>query len=157
MNKQVQSKEFEKLVKNKFDIYNSLFLNLPFPEIEKVGTLIPILQQEGKNGFDSGKEPIDILDSFFKIHTNVTSETQKIDFMFKLIQYVERQIVLFDSGEEAKNVIYFIRNYFYDALGELYSQIKSSLSENDFNNPHLIQLGFRPGSPHPDIGQEAGT
>ena len=101
MNKPIQIKEFEKSVRNKFDIYNSLFLNLPFQGIEKLGMLIPILQQVCKSGLDAGKEPIDILDSFFNVHTSITSESEKTELMFKFIQYVERQIVLFDSVEEA--------------------------------------------------------
>jgi phosphoenolpyruvate carboxylase len=35
------------------------------------------------------------------MHTAIKTENEKIDFMFKVIQYVERQIVLFDSVEDA--------------------------------------------------------
>ena len=47
--------------------------------------------------------------------------------------------------DEAKNIIYFIRNFYYDAVGELYSHIKSNLLDDDFDNPRLIQIGFWPG------------
>ncbi len=33
--------------------------------------------------------------------TDIKSEEEKIDFMFRVIQYVERQIVLYDSVEDA--------------------------------------------------------
>ena len=36
---------FEKLVNNKFEIYNSLFLNLPYNRVNNVGILIPLLFQ----------------------------------------------------------------------------------------------------------------
>ena len=33
---------FEKSVKNKFSVYNSLFLKLPFRKIDNIGMLIPL-------------------------------------------------------------------------------------------------------------------
>ena len=101
MYKSEELKEFEKSVKNKFDVYNSLFLNLPYSNIRNIGILIPLLHQVCKSGFESGKEPQEILDSFFATHTGIKSEEEKIDFMFRIIQYVERQIVLYDSVEDA--------------------------------------------------------
>jgi len=236
-------KEFDKLVKNKFEVYNSLFLNLPFNKIRDTGMFIPLLQQVCKSGLDAGKEPIEILNEFFKVHASINSEDKKIDFMFRIIQYIERQIVLYDSVEdaaypsiqnlrndlslkdfmnllkeekdpeeisarlsefnarivltahptqfyshpvldimnrlrtlilnndinnidltlqqlgltslvnsqkptpldEAKNIIYFLRNVYYDAVGELYSQIKSLLENDEFDNPGIIRIGFWPG------------
>ena len=55
---------FNKEVKNKFDVYNSLFLNLPYPKVSSIGMLIPLLHQVCKNGLDKGEVPIDIIDSF---------------------------------------------------------------------------------------------
>jgi phosphoenolpyruvate carboxylase len=94
-------KAFEKEVKKKFDVYNSLFLNLPFRKVSNIGMLIPLLQQCCKQGLDSGRDPLDILDSFFSNHTNITTEEEKIQFMFHVIRYVERQVVLYDSVEDA--------------------------------------------------------
>jgi len=99
--KPFQIKEFEKTVKNKFDVYNSLFLNLPFQGISNIGVLIPILQRICKQGLESGSDPLEILDSFFSSHANLKTEKEKIDFMFRVIQYIERQIVLYDSVEDA--------------------------------------------------------
>lgn len=243
MNKPVLVKEFEKLVKNKFDVYNSLFLNLPFQNISNIGMFIPLLHHVCKQGLESGIEPLDILESFFSVQAKITSEEDKIDFMFRVIQYIERQIVLYDSVEdaafthllnlgdhlslkdfihfaenkkgkagiaeklvtfstrivftahptqfyppsvldiigklrtlitennineinltlqqlgltslinskkptpldEAKNIIYFFRNVYYDAVGELYSYIKKNIRNSNFDNPDIIQLGFWPG------------
>ena len=94
-------KEFEQRVKNKFDIYNSLFLNLPYPNVNNIGMLIPLLHSVCKHGLESGKDPQETLDYFFDTHTNIKSEKEKIDFMFRVIQYVERQVVLYDSVEDA--------------------------------------------------------
>ncbi|RLC53727.1 MAG: phosphoenolpyruvate carboxylase, partial [Candidatus Cloacimonadota bacterium] len=191
----------------------------------------------------SGKDPKEIIDFFFSKHTSRESEEQKIDFMLRVIQYVERQIVLFDSVEdaafsdiqrdgnrlsikdfihlvegrknedniaeklsnfsarvvftahptqfyppsvldiisklrtfitendinnidlslqqlgmtsfinsekptpfdEAKNIIYFLRNVYYDAIGDLYNYIKKSVGNSKFNNTDIIKLGFWPG------------
>lgn len=244
MNNPLRVKEFEKLVENKFSVYNSLFLNLPYPGVSSVGMLIPLLNKMSKQGLDAGKDPLNTLDSFFEKHTDIKSEQDKIDFMFRVIQYVERQIVLYDSVEdaafgrlaksstnlplreymhlidsnskdakkkldklssfsarmvftahptqfyppsvldiiaklrgeineneiyeidkhlrqlgltsltnvekptpvdEARNVIYFLRNTYYDAVAELYSEIRQSVDKGDFDNPGILQFGFWPG------------
>jgi phosphoenolpyruvate carboxylase len=100
-NASIRIKEFDKLVRNKFNVYNSLFLNLPFRGISNVGMLIPLMHHVCSQGLTNGKDPQEILDMFFSMHTDIYTETGKIDFMFQVIQYVERQIVLFDSVEDA--------------------------------------------------------
>ncbi len=92
---------FKKTVTNKFNVYNSLFLNLPYRNIENVGMLIPLLFEQCEKGLKSGKHPQEILDTFFKIYADITDEKDQIDFMFRIIQYVERQVVLYDSVEDA--------------------------------------------------------
>jgi phosphoenolpyruvate carboxylase len=94
-------KEFKKSVRNKFEVYNSLFLNLPYTEGENVGILIPFLFQKSEEGLQSGRNPAEILDAFFRDFTKAGSEKERIDLMFRIIQYVERQVVLYDSAEDA--------------------------------------------------------
>jgi len=101
MEKPLIEKEFEKTVKKKFNLYNSLFLNLPYSNIESVGMLIPILYHEARSGLDSGRSPREILDAFFAGRPDMQSDREKIDFMFRVVQYVERQVVLYDSVEDA--------------------------------------------------------
>ncbi|MCF7825311.1 MAG: phosphoenolpyruvate carboxylase [Candidatus Marinimicrobia bacterium] len=234
---------FEKWVKNKFNIYNSLFLNQRADSFKHVGMLIPLLYESSKLGLEAGQYPIEILDTFFENQAGIQSETAKINFMFKVIQFVERQVVLFDSVEdasfeqiqrhaselslkeyfalhntknkgpefeeqlkifkarlvltahptqfyprsvldiisslrklisknnindidlvlqqlgmtsllnskkptpyeEAQNLIYYLKYVYYDAIGELYSNIKKNIASKEFDNPELIQLGFWPG------------
>lgn len=243
MNNHLVAKEFEKSVKNKFNVYNSLFLNLPYPNVSNIGMLIPLLHNICKHGLESKRDPLEVLDSFFSIHTNIKPEQEKIDFMFRVIQYVERQVVLYDSVEdaaftqllsfdnnlslkdyihlsdskkegnnileklssfstrivftahptqfyppsvldiiaklkslitkndineidltiqqlgltslinskkptpfdEAKNIIYFLRNVYYDAVIDLYSNIKKNIQNSNFDNPNILQFGFWPG------------
>ena len=250
-------KEFQRLVRDKFNEYNSLFLSLPFQTIRNTGVLIPMLQRECREGLSAGREPIDILDSFFASRPEFESEDDKIDFMFRVVQYVERQVVLFDSVEdaafpmlrdlderlslndyihraagksgrnsdrknvrqylssfgtrivftahptqfyppsvlkiiaklrrfisgsnnggnddcgsnlfgiklilqqlgltslikstkptpleEAKNIIYFLRYVYFDAVGEIYAEVKRATGDDDFDNTGIVQLGFWPG------------
>ena len=101
MNTPAKLKVFDQAVKNKYDVYNSLFLNLPFRGIGNIGMLIPLLQHVCREGLDAGRDPLGILDGFFEVHTGIATEKEKIDFMFHVIRYVERQIVLYDSAEDA--------------------------------------------------------
>ena len=104
MNNTQQSKrlkEFKTSVTNKFNIYNSLFLSLPYADMENVGMLVPLLFEHCQKGLNNGEKPQDILASFFSHFTDFGSEKEQIDFMFRIIQYVERQVVLYDSVEDA--------------------------------------------------------
>ena len=101
MNNPARLEVFEKAVKTKFDVYNSLFLNLPFRKVSSIGMLIPLLHHVCKQGLEAERDPLTILDSFFDVHTGLKTEREKIDFMFNVIQYVERQVVLYDSAEDA--------------------------------------------------------
>lgn len=235
--------EFKKSVNNKFNIYNSLFLSLPYKNIENVGMLLPLLLDQCQKGLKAGRNPQEILDDFFQHYAHIEAEEDRIDFMFRIIQYVERQVVLFDSVEdaafpklnehssslsikdyfqfveknknrdeiaaklatfsarivltahptqfytpavldimgnlrtlieenrineidvslqqlgltslinakkptpldEAKNIIYILRNVYYDAVGDLYASIKNSSKGGVFDNHDIIKLGFWPG------------
>lgn len=234
---------FDKWVKKKFNVYNSLFLNLPSRNTQNVGILIPLLTEAARKGLQQGMDPLGILEAFLANHTSIRTESEKIEFMFNVIQYVERQVVLFDSVEdaafgqiqkhgsdlswhdlssllsaknrdedlceqlstfsarivltahptqfypravldiirslrrlikkndisnidltlqqlgmtsllnskkptpfeEAQNLTYYLKRVYYDAIGDLYSDIKETLGSRKFDNPNLIQLGFWPG------------
>ena len=93
--------QFRKNVSDKYIIYNSLFAALPYSGVANVGALLPILLQTCEEGFSKDKSPIEIIDYFFKQHTYVESEKEKLDHLFKYVQYIERQVVLFDAIEDA--------------------------------------------------------
>jgi len=101
MEKNLVTKEFNRIVKNKFNVYNSLFLSLPYPRVSHIGMLIPLLYEVGKNGLEQGNDPEEIMEAFFLSHTQLKTEEEKIDFMLRVIQYVERQVVLYDSVEDS--------------------------------------------------------
>lgn len=93
--------QFRKNVSDKYIIYNSLFAALPYSGVANVGALLPILLQTCEEGFSKDKSPIEIVDYFFRQHTYVASEKEKLDHLFKYVQYMERQVVLFDAIEDA--------------------------------------------------------
>ncbi|MFT6781710.1 MAG: phosphoenolpyruvate carboxylase [Saprospiraceae bacterium] len=93
---------YKELVENKYKVYNSLFMNLPYERVENIGMLIPLLHKTCQEGLAVGQNPMQIIDHFFDQHTAIINEDDKIDFFFRVIQYVERQVVLFDSVEDAR-------------------------------------------------------
>lgn len=92
---------FDEVVSTRYHIYNSLFLNLPFSHIYRTGTLLPFVQQYAEEGFEQGKDPQDIIERFFDDFVPEASREEQFDLLFNFIQYAERQIVLFDSIEDA--------------------------------------------------------
>lgn len=96
-----RTEKFRQIVENKFQIYNSLFMSLPYDKMTNIGMLLPFLYEESKNGYEAGKTPEEIVEEFFKSHTDLQTEDQKLELLFKIIQYIERQVVLFDSIEDA--------------------------------------------------------
>ena len=78
-----------------------MFAALPYSGVANVGALLPILLQTCEEGYAKGKSPKEIIDYFFSRHTQVETEKEKIDHLFKYVQYIERQVVLFDAIEDA--------------------------------------------------------
>ncbi len=95
------SGQFRRNVSDKYIIYNSLFAALPYSGIANVGALLPIMLQTCEEGFAKEKSPVEIIDYFFSRQTEVSSEKEKLDHLFKYVQYMERQVVLFDAIEDA--------------------------------------------------------
>ena len=96
-----KKEKFRQLVENKFQIYNSLFMSLPYDKMSNIGMLLPFLYEESRLGYEVGKDPEEIVEEFFSKHTELKTEEQKTELLFKIIQYIERQVVLYDSIEDA--------------------------------------------------------
>lgn len=101
MRQEERAEKFRQIVENKFQIYNSLFMSLPYDKMTNIGMLLPFLYEESKEGYQAGKTPEQIVEEFFTNHTDLQTEEQKTELLFKIIQYIERQVVLFDSIEDA--------------------------------------------------------
>lgn len=93
--------QFKNNVGIKFQLYNSLFTSLPFHRIEKTGILLSLLLNNCEEGYKKKQSPEEIIQEFFKKHTSFLNEEDRLDLLFRFIQYVERQVVLFDALEDA--------------------------------------------------------
>src|ERR1700750_120453 len=93
--------QFKNEVGIKFQLYNSLFTSLPFHRIEKTGILLSLFLTLCEEGYKKKQSPATIVDEFFQKHTSITLDREKLDMLFRFVQYVERQVVLFDALEDA--------------------------------------------------------
>lgn len=124
---------YDTQVAKRFTIYNSLFLDLPFDDIYRTGTLLPILSSACQRGFQSEKTPKEIIEGFFEEMMTANSEKERHNLLFQMIQYVERQVVLFDSIEDAA----------YEKINDLNGKgsIKALIAraDNDHKREDLIE------------------
>ena len=101
MSKQPKLTRFNQNVLSKYQIYNSVFMTLPFDTITKTGALLPLFHETCSKGFSNGEDPTTIVDTFFKKYQARRSPQSQINLLFRFIQYIERQVVLFDAVEDA--------------------------------------------------------
>jgi phosphoenolpyruvate carboxylase len=92
---------FNENVKLKYQLFNSIFMTLPFDAIDNTGVLLPLFAEICDEGFANNKSPREIFDIFTNKYMQDSTEEERIDIMFRFIQYVERQIVLFDAIEDS--------------------------------------------------------
>ena len=117
---------FNDEVLSKFQIYNSIFMTLPFSSITKTGVLLPLFHETCKKGFENGDDPTTIVDTFFHKYQARRSAQSQINLLFRFIQYIERQVVLFDAIEDAAFPV--VNNM--DGLGTLRSLKEVAFAEN---------------------------
>ncbi|MFD1771070.1 phosphoenolpyruvate carboxylase [Sphingobacterium suaedae] len=92
---------FHNEVLTRFDLYKSLFLTLPFQRVKHTGTILPFFSTHCEKGVDEHLAPEDIIESFFGQYEQYVQEEDRIDFLFRIVQYIERQVVLFDAVEDS--------------------------------------------------------
>jgi phosphoenolpyruvate carboxylase len=92
---------FNNEVISRFELYNSLFLTLPFYKIKDTGTLLPLFFKSCEEGVKDHKKPNELIQGFFNKYAQSNEEQNVIDLLFRFIQYIERQVVLFDAVEDA--------------------------------------------------------
>ena len=92
---------FNEKILSRFQIYNSLFLTLPFKTIKQTSLLMPLFSEHCRNQYEINNNPHDIVNSFFNLYAPDFDSEQQLDLLFNFIQYIERQVVLFDAIEDA--------------------------------------------------------
>ena len=146
---------FKQNVLSKFQIYNSIFMTLPFDQITKTGVLLPLFRETCENGYAAGEDPSTIVETFFKKYQARRTKKSQIKLLFRFIQYIERQVVLFDAIEDAAFPV--INNM--DGIGTVRSLKEKAFSENkiealkDYLNEFKVRIvltahptQFYPGS-----------
>jgi len=126
MHKQPILTRFNENVLSKYQIYNSIFMTLPFDTISKTGVLLPLFHETCQSGFSNKKNPVQIVESFFNNYLQNSTEEEKINLLFRFIQYIERQVVLFDAIEDAAFPI--INNM--DGFGTMRNTKETAFQEN---------------------------
>tara|TARA_R110002049_G_scaffold65035_1_gene170952 strand:+ start:80552 stop:83065 length:2514 start_codon:yes stop_codon:yes gene_type:complete len=101
-------------------------MTLPFDAITKTGVLLPLFHETCEKGFKRGDDPTTIVDTFFKKYQARRSNESQINLLFRFIQYIERQVVLFDAIEDAAFPI--VNNM--EGIGTLRNLKGSSISQN---------------------------
>ena len=119
---------FNQNVLSKYRIYNSIFMTLPFDAVTKTGVLLPLFHETCVKGFQAGDDPTTIVETFFKKYQARRNEQSQINLFFRLIQYIERQVVLFDAIEDASFSI--VNNM--EGIGTLRSIKEKAAAQNKF-------------------------
>ena len=101
MNKLTKKERFQENVLSRFHVYNSIFATLPYDSISDIGNLLPIFTEHCKLGYSKKLDPKKIVQDFFSKYCEGYSKDEEISLIFRFIQYIERQVVLFDAIEDA--------------------------------------------------------
>ena len=141
MSTQPKITRFKQNVLSKYQIYNSIFMTLPFDTITKTGALLPLFFETCEKGFSKNETPTAIVESFFKKYQARRSPKSQINLLFRFIQYIERQVVLFDAIEDAAFPV--VNNM--DGIGTLRSLKETASAENklEFLKNYLEEFKVR--------------
>ena len=101
MRELTKKERFNDKVLSRFNLYNSIFSTLPYESIADTGVMLPLFENICVQGYDANKNPSEIVEEFFKLYMNESDHSEKISLLFRFIQYIERQVVLFDAVEDA--------------------------------------------------------
>lgn len=96
-----QEAVYQNEVLTRFELYNSLFLTLPFYRVKHTGNLLPFFTQYCEDKVKEKMDPKTIIEEFFIQNAQYIEPGEEMDLLFRLIQYIERQVVLFDAIEDA--------------------------------------------------------
>ncbi|WP_158996239.1 phosphoenolpyruvate carboxylase [Mucilaginibacter sp. L196] len=92
---------FNHEVVTRFELYNSLFQTLPFYQVKDTGILLPFFSSHCEKGTINQQSPKEIIESFFEKYVPGIDHQEQINRLFRFIQYIERQVVLFDAIEDS--------------------------------------------------------
>jgi phosphoenolpyruvate carboxylase len=88
--------------------------------------LLPLFHETCERGFKNGNNPSEIIEEFFVKYQARRSKKSQINLLFRFIQYIERQVVLFDAIEDASFTV--VNNM--DGVGTIRNLKESAITEN---------------------------
>jgi phosphoenolpyruvate carboxylase len=121
---------FNNEVVTRFELYNSLFQTLPFYQVKDTGILLPFFSSHCEKGAIKQASPNDIIETFFKKYVPDIDHKEQINRMFRFIQYIERQVVLFDAIEDSS----FNKIGKFDDSGTLQSLLQQATISDETRN-----------------------
>ena len=133
MKKLKKLERFKEKVLSRYDVYNNVFLTLPFESVNDTGKLLPIFSNYCLDGYKKKYSPLEIVDGFFEKYCKNFTQNDRNTILFRFIQYIERQVVLFDAIEDAS----FKEIHNLDGLGSLRNL--KDICEKSNKLPELIQ------------------
>ena len=102
MRKLTKKERFDDKVLSKFQVYNSIFSTLPYDSISNTGVMLPLFENICMEGYKKNYNPSQIVEDFFETYLNKSNGNDRVALLFRFIQYIERQVVLFDAVEDAE-------------------------------------------------------
>ncbi|MFP4115268.1 MAG: phosphoenolpyruvate carboxylase [Spirochaetales bacterium] len=96
-----QASSFVTEVARKYQLYNGLFLGLPFEHVRSAGIMLPVFGEYCREQLSQGRRPADIVRDFLNERFPQLDPSARLDYLFKFLQLAERQVVLFDALEDA--------------------------------------------------------
>ena len=101
MRELTKKERFNDKVLSRFNLYNSIFSTLPYESIAKTGVMLPLFERICIDGYKKSNNPTKIINDFFATYMSGSDDPEKVSLLFRFIQYIERQVVLFDAVEDA--------------------------------------------------------
>ncbi len=96
-----EKRDYRSVVSHPYQVFNGIFLTLPLDGIRQTGLRVPLLQEACEIGLARGEAPHDILEGFLASQGSPSTE-ESAALLFRIIQYIERQVVLVDALEDAR-------------------------------------------------------
>ncbi len=131
---------FNDFVVTKYKIFNGLFLSLPFKDIDQAGARLSIFTHRCEDGLNHKLNPQEIVETYLD-RVNIP-EDRRIELLFKFLQFIERQIVLFDALEDAAfNMVNDLSGL--GTIDNFLQQVESNNNQNQLNkmlNDYKIRI-----------------
>jgi len=135
---------FNEKILSRFQIYNSLFLTLPYEHIKRTSMLLPLFADHCQKQFELKKNPNEIVKTFFNRFAPELKLDDQQDLLFNFIQYIERQVVLFDAIEDAG--FSYVNNMHGRGTLVIINELSNAIAQDDLDRIQklLVQLGKTP-------------